>query len=161
MGGSPNLRHFPELCTFFFKFFPTYLLWWCWSSSILVVFHFCRHPFWLPSILFVFHFVCFPFQSSSILVVFHIGPKFAIIIFLHYNLIQRPALLFSQLRAILVKKSIKSTKRLNGSSLMYNCTVIEPVYITVLQLNYSDCFPWMLSTNLPCLVWRRRRTIWP
>merc|ERR1712030_163294 len=44
-----------------------------WSSSILVVFHFGRLPFWWSSILVVFHFDSLPFWSSSILVVFHFG----------------------------------------------------------------------------------------
>merc|ERR1712030_257710 len=39
------------------------------SSSILVVFHFGRLPFWSSSILVVFNFGCLPFWSSSILVV--------------------------------------------------------------------------------------------
>merc|ERR1712030_44481 len=42
-------------------------------SSILVVFHFGRVPFWSSSILVVFRFCCLPFWSSSILVVFHFG----------------------------------------------------------------------------------------
>merc|ERR1712105_408495 len=44
-----------------------------WSSSIFVVFHFCHLPFWSSSILVVFHFGCLPFWSSSILVLGPLG----------------------------------------------------------------------------------------
>merc|ERR1712215_395988 len=46
-----------------------------WSSSILVVFSFGCLPFWSSSILVVFHFGRLPFWSSSILVVFHFGQQ--------------------------------------------------------------------------------------
>merc|ERR1711888_554319 len=43
------------------------------GSSILVVFHFNRLPFWSSSILVVFHFGRLPFCSSCILFVFNFG----------------------------------------------------------------------------------------
>ena len=65
--------------------------------------------FWLFSILVVFHFGCLPFGrvpfwSSSILVVFYFGHlPFWSNIFPYNTLIPRPALMYSQFTAMLVK----------------------------------------------------------
>ena len=92
-----------------------------------IVFRFCWLPFWSSSILVIFYFGCLPFWSSSILVqkfspphfdlktsfnVFtdhsNAGEKCSFLpfwfkIFLRHTLIPRPALMYSQFTAMLVK----------------------------------------------------------
>ena len=63
------------------------------QNSILVVFYFDSLPFWSSSILCILHFGRLPSWSSSILVQKN----------LHHNLIPRPALMYSQFTAMLVK----------------------------------------------------------
>merc|ERR1711895_28571 len=148
-----------------------------WSSSILVVFHFGRPPFWSSSILVVFHFGRLPLWSSSILVVFHFGrPPFwssSILIFfhfchlpfwsdickkvlkffLHHTLILRPALLYSQFTAMLVKSgSSNQTVDLVPMGACVNCTTTYSQLNALNVIKFIPSTSHLINTSLPPFV---------